>query len=226
MSPCREMIAIIQAQLPRVLAVRSERLQKEDESYVTEADILIQELVASYVSSSLPQHTLISEEQDNSEIDFTGQGYFVVVDPLDGTENFTSGLKEWGVGISIFSNGKHMESAIYLPEMGEQLVTGDTVKKFQSRIHGLSSSLKKEDLGFIEAGFEYRIMGCSMYNMFNAIRGSYRVFENVKGVNSWDILPGVNLALEHGCLVEVNGNEYDGQFLPPDTKYRVKIQNR
>ena len=150
----------------------------------------------------------------------------VMLDPIDGTENFTSGLVEWGVGISLYCKGVHSCSMILLPELSRSLMTGDTFEPFESRIHGVSSSLKLEDLGFLEEGFEYRMMGCSMYNMYNVIRGSYAVFENVKGVNTWDILPGINIAIEHGCNVKVDGEVYDGRFLPPIKKYRVKIRFR
>jgi len=212
-------------ELHAIVALRNNRHLKEDGSYVTEADLLIDRLVTDYIQRDRGAYAVISEERTRGHADNDPLGHYIVLDPLDGTENFTSGLKEWGVGISVFSGGRHVESAILLPELREQLVTGDSIEYFESRIHGLSSSLQKDDLALIEAGFEYRIMGCSMYNMFNVIRGSYRVFENVKGVYCWDILPGLNLALEHGCRVEVNGVEYDGAFLPPDNRYRVKVRH-
>ena len=225
MTICSELIAIVEQHLPAILGNRRAKHLKPDGSYVTQADLLIQELVAAYIASHCEEHVLISEEQDNSAFDAARESNYIVVDPLDGTENFASGLKEWGVGISVFERNRHVESAIFLPELGDRLLTGDAVERFESRIHGLSSSLLKEDLQSIEPGLEYRIMGCSMYNMFNVIRGSYRVFQNVKGVNTWDILPGINLALEHGCHVWVNGEAYDGQFLVPNIKYRVKIRH-
>lgn len=226
MTFCNDLIGSIAAQLPEIHDLRRNRREKTDRSYVTDADLLIQDIVADFSSASLPTHTLISEEQDNSGIDYARQNSFIVVDPLDGTENFASGLKEWGVGISVYTDYVHQESAIFLPDLDEVLITGQKTEIFNSRIHGLSSSLQKKDLNYIEDGFEYRIMGCSMYNMFNAIRGSYRLFENVKGVNAWDILPGINLALEHGCEVHVNSEKYDGRFLRPDQKYRVKVRQR
>lgn len=225
MSICKELGAVIAGKVPEILGNRRAKRVKADQSYVTDADLLIQRIIAEHVAARCPDHVLISEEQDNSGFQLAAHGNYVVVDPLDGTENFASGLKEWGVGICVYDGGAHAESAIILPELGEALITGEAIESFDSRIHGLSSSLRKEDLGVIEAGFEYRIMGCSMYNMFNVIRGSYRMFENVKGVNTWDILPGVNLALEHGCEVVVNGVEYDGVFLPPNIPYRIKVRH-
>ena len=96
----------------------------------------------------------------------------------------------------------------------------------RSRIRGLSSSLTKEDLLQLEEGFEYRIIGCSMYNMLAAVRGAYASFENVKGVNCWDILPGLNFALEHNCEAFVDGVAYEGQILFPTQKYKINIKKR
>jgi myo-inositol-1(or 4)-monophosphatase len=64
-----------------------------------------------------------------------------------------------------------------------------------------------------------------MYNMLSVVRGSFAVFENVNGVNCWDILPGLNLALEHGCKATIDGQPYLGQILFPLKKYKVKISN-
>ena len=38
-------------------------------------------------------------------------------------------MKEWGVGISVFKNKKHIESMIFLPDMDITLKSGDKVKK-------------------------------------------------------------------------------------------------
>jgi myo-inositol-1(or 4)-monophosphatase len=73
--------------------------------------------------------------------------------------------------------------------------------------------------------FEFRIIGCSMYNTLSAVRGSFVEFKNVKAVNCWDILPGLNLALEHGCGVWVDEQPYQGEILFPVKKYKIRISN-
>ena len=39
-----------------------------------------------------------------------GAGWIAVLDPIDGTENFCSGLKEWGVSLSIWQGARHAGS--------------------------------------------------------------------------------------------------------------------
>jgi len=216
----------IQNRLDEVLALRDRITQKEDGSYVSEGDLLVQDIVLKCVGEVLPDHELISEEQAPWEgRQWDPSGSYIVLDPIDGTENFISGLKEWGVGISIFTGGKHTESCIYLPELNEVQISGQPMKKYKSRIRGLSSSLNKDDLLQITEGFEYRIIGCSMYNMLLAVRGSFQSFENVKGVHCWDVLPGLNLGLEHGCEARVNGEAYSGEMLFPTKRYKIHISN-
>ncbi|MAX49399.1 MAG: inositol monophosphatase [Gammaproteobacteria bacterium] len=228
MTICNEIIEEIKSQLDKILSLRTNFVSKDDQSYVSEGDLLVQSIVLDLIKLKLPSHILISEELapfDNCRWDPLGS--YVVLDPIDGTENFVSGLKEWGVGISIFTKGFHEESCIYLPELNEFLTSGMPVVKFKSRIIGLSSSLEKSDLlSLPESDYEYRIIGCSMYNTLSAVKGSFIVFENVKGVNCWDVLPGLNLALENGSQVFVDDMPYKGEILFPTKKYKIRISNQ
>lgn len=214
----------IKNQLQKIKDLRSEKSLKSDNSYVSKGDILIQDIVFNFCNKEFPNHELISEELAPFDNKWNPNGSYIILDPIDGTENFISGLKEWGVGISIYTDGIHQESCIYLPELDEVAITGSTLERFESRIHGLSSSLTKEDLLKLPDGFEYRIIGCSMYNMLSAVKGSYSRFENVKGVNCWDVLPGLNLAIEHGVKAYVDGVEYKGQILFPTRKYKIRLE--
>lgn len=214
----------IRAHLNRILSLRDTHTQKSDGSFVSAGDLLVQEITCNYLNTYLPDFRLISEEMAPfDERTLNPLGACVVLDPIDGTENFISGLREWGVGISIYNDGRHLASGIYLPELDDQLISGDTIHTFQSRVVGLSSSLSKEDLARQPSGYEYRVIGCSMYNTLAAIRGSFQRFENVRGVNAWDVLPGLNLALEQGCSALVDGLPYQGELLMPTRKYRISL---
>lgn len=222
-----KIVEIIKNKLNDIVRLRNLFEQKNDGSYVSQGDLLVQQLVLDYLKQALPEYQLISEElAPFTGITWDPQGSYVVLDPIDGTENFVSGLKEWGVGISIYTQGAHQESCIYLPELDDLHITGMPMTHHRSRIRGLSSSLTKQDLLQLEEGFEYRIIGCSMYNMLAAVRGAYASFENVKGVNCWDILPGLNFALEYGCEALVDGEPYQGQLLFPTQKYKINIKKR
>jgi fructose-1,6-bisphosphatase/inositol monophosphatase family enzyme len=212
----------IKMNIDYVINLRNERSMKSDLSFVTEGDLLINNIIEEAAKELGENVVVVSEEKINMAIVDMG-GYIIVVDPIDGTENFTSGLPMWGVSVSCFYNGKHTGSLLGCPEMNLWIKSGNTVPQFYSRIRGLSSSLKMDELIKATQGHEYRILGCCVYNMMSVIRGSFLSFENPKGANSWDILGGINLALEHNLKVIVNDKPYSGQYLPADQKYRFWV---
>jgi fructose-1,6-bisphosphatase/inositol monophosphatase family enzyme len=221
------LIDVIKARLDEVLHGRESRHEKNDGSYVTSGDLLMQRIVMDLAAERLPGVRFVSEELATGEQPPpAADSLLLVLDPIDGTENFTSGLPEWGVSVSCYQGSSHLASLIGCPELNLWLRTGGDVQRFKSRIRGLSSSLSMEELIKATQGYEYRILGCCVYNMINVVRGSFQAFENPKGANSWDILAGLNLAIEHGLHVSVEGKTYAGEYLPPTSKYRFKIENR
>ncbi|MUK65316.1 inositol monophosphatase family protein [Aliivibrio fischeri] len=225
MTFCQKIVEIIKDNLTEITSLKNTKIKKLDDSYVSKGDLLVQSLVFDFCKDNLPEHVLISEEfAPFNDIEWNEKGSYIVLDPIDGTENFVSGLREWGVGISIYTHGVHQESCIFLPELNEVAISGHSLERFESRIHGLSSSLTKSDLEKLPEGFEYRIIGCSMYNMLNAVKGSYARFENVRGVHCWDVLPGLNLALEHNVNAYVDGKPYKGEMLFPTRKYKILLE--
>lgn len=225
MDICRDLYAIIKSRLNEILALRSTGILKPDNTFVSKGDLLCESLVFTYLKDNLTNYIVISEESDYELSNLNEMEYVVTVDPIDGTENFVSGLKEWGMGVSVYRHGEHFQSMIALPELDICLCTGDKLDRvFDSRICGLSSYMTDEDFKQLSKGFEYRIMGCCMYNMYNVIHGSYKQFQHLKGCYSWDILPGINLAREHGLNVEIDGIPYRGEFLQPGIKYRFIVK--
>lgn len=224
MDICRGIYAIILKELDNIIALRSTGTLKQDNTFVSQGDLLCQNLIFQYLKENLSNYLVISEESINDISAIDDVEYVVTVDPIDGTENFVSGLKEWGVGVSVYKKGVHFQSMIALPELNICLCTGDKLERVQtSRICGLSSYMTPADFEQLSKEYEYRIMGCCMYNMYNVIRGSYKMFQHLKGCYSWDILPGLNLALEHGLKVLIDGEVYSGQFLIPNKRFRFSV---
>ena len=225
MSKLIPLISIFKQNLSNILLHRSTKYLKEDESYVSEGDYLMDSICIDFLNNCFTSIQIITEESyQGGLIDIFASEYVAIVDPIDGTENFVSGLKEWGSGVCLYKNGVFEEALIAIPELNEYLHSDDLIlRNYDSRIHALSSSLNKEDFLNLPAGFEYRIIGCCMYNMFNVITGSFMQFENPKGARSWDILPGLNIALNKGLNVFVNNQIYNGEFLQSSEKYTFRI---
>mgnify|MGYP003394214709 CR=1 FL=1 len=217
---------IVEDNLDKILAGRLKRTLKEDNSFVTEGDMLCQNLVIDYARSIEGGYEVVSEEMDLSSFLFDENKNYIVIDPIDGTENFTSGLKEWGVSVCVYEKGKHKESMLLLPELGLSVITGDqTVRpEYHSRIQGISStSLYKEFRENLSDEGEYRLTGCSVSAMYNVVTGLFKSHEKPAKAKMWDIIAGLNLALEHKLSVLVDGQEYQGEFLLPSKKYSFKI---
>jgi len=225
MSIHKDISDLIHENLDRILELRGERIAKEDGSYVTKGDLLCQDLIMGYFRGLPERFEIVSEEIDMAGFSYDEHKNYAVIDPIDGTENFTSGLKEWGISVAVYKQGKHYESMILLPELNIYISTGDPLPVYHSRIKGLSSSISKQLISSLKEDGEYRIMGCCVYNIYNVIVGSYEYFEH-RGAQTWDMLAGLNLALEHGADVFVDGERYHGEFLFPGKKYPFKIQQK
>ena len=222
---CKHLIGIIKNNLNEIKKLKSTFYKKSDGSHVSEGDLLIQKLLQDEISTNFDKYFLISEENDHID-KWEDYNDFIVLDPIDGTENFISGMMEWGVGISVFENKKHKESAILLPDMNLQIMSGDKIIKNKSRIVGMSTRHFKKGLEPCDKKFDYRALGCSMINMYYVLTGSFNHYVDPIGGFVWDILPGLNLALENEMDVYVDDKLYNGEFLSPEKRYKIKILNK
>lgn len=219
-------LPLIDSNISTIQANRYSVTIKEDGSPTTGSDILVEKLIEDFLVAHVPDLVFTGEEGFLSGGMPLPAGYHAVLDPIDGTENFCSGLKEWGIALTLWHGPNHLGSLLYMPELGEHLMTGDKLKPVRSRIRGFSSSMCDEILEGMASTRESRLMGCAVYNLYNVIRGAFARFTNPRGAYGWDLLPGLMLALEHRCDIEVEGKPYYGEFLEPGRKYRVDIRHR
>lgn len=217
--------ALVRDHMDRIQTLRFEVEWKPDGSPVTKADILVEDAVGAFLKDKLGSVAFIAEESYRTESG-DREGWTAVLDPIDGTENFTSGLPEWGLSLSVWHGGMHQASLLLLPELGVRLMTGDRVEVLASRLTGFSSSISPALVEQLATAGEVRLSGCAVYNMWCVITGRFRRFVNPVGAYSWDLQAGVMLALEHGCEVQIDGQPYDGRYLAPGRRYRVDVLNR
>jgi myo-inositol-1(or 4)-monophosphatase len=87
--------------------------KKESQSnIVTEADLESERTILRLIREKYPQHNIISEEYGfiNNNSDYTW-----IIDPLDGTSNFTSGIPWFGILISLFNGNTPVMGGANLP---------------------------------------------------------------------------------------------------------------
>ena len=196
--------------------------KKEDGSPVSSVDLALNTFVCGFLNRIWPELWIVSEESPSS-LSMPNTRRVAVVDPLDGTENFVSGLPIWGVSVAICQDGIHEGSMLAFPELGLSLATGDRAPQYASRIIGHPSSSPLASLVHRETGPENRIMGSAAFNLFCVATGRFASFSNQTGAYTWDILAGLNLALERGCRVIVNDREYRGELLDASQKYCFEV---
>jgi len=94
------------------------KYMKSDQAWdcVTEADLMSERLIINAIQRSYPEHGIISEER--GRINDTAE-YVWIIDPIDGTLNFVSGVPMFGVMICLARRGKVILSTINLPATRE-----------------------------------------------------------------------------------------------------------
>jgi myo-inositol-1(or 4)-monophosphatase len=91
---------------------------KQDGSVVTEADTAMQKSVVDALTARWPQFRLLGEEmsaaQQQALLSTKGEGLWVL-DPLDGTSNFASGIPIFSVSLALIQDGEVQLGMIYDP---------------------------------------------------------------------------------------------------------------
>ncbi len=98
-------------------------VRKADRSLVTEADLAADRLIETALKAQFPLLPVLSEEKQTAFDTLPDELW--VVDPLDGTTNFSLGLHYWGVSIAYLKGGMPQAAAIFFPLLDE-LYTAET----------------------------------------------------------------------------------------------------
>lgn len=91
-------------------------LEKADGSLVTRSDEWADREIRSSILKTFPDHGILSEEGNHQ---FTDAQWTWVIDPLDGTTNFTRGIPLWGVSIGLLYNGEPVFGYVYFPPVDQ-----------------------------------------------------------------------------------------------------------
>lgn len=94
---------------------------KSDRSVVTQADLAADRMIKSAIRQAFPRDFLLSEERQPDEASralSAGRAVWIV-DPLDGTTNFSLGLHYWGVLLARLVDGWPEITVMYFPTLHE-----------------------------------------------------------------------------------------------------------
>jgi myo-inositol-1(or 4)-monophosphatase len=185
---------------------------KADTSLVTEADLLADRLITQSIIDEFPQDTILSEEI-NSVLKNNGKAIWVI-DPLDGTTNYTLGVQYWGISIARLTEGQPQSAVIYFPMINElysaerdqgALLNGKHIhtkppnRELPAAFFSCCSrTFRHYD---IKIPYKPRIFGSAAYSFCAVARGiAVLGFEATPKI--WDIAAGWLIVSEAGGAVE------------------------
>ncbi len=89
-------------------------LQKEDGSLVTSADRWADNELTKAIRIAFPEHGVLSEETQHI---FPDNDWCWIIDPIDGTTNFSRGVPIWAISLGLLYRGNPIFGFVYLPPL-------------------------------------------------------------------------------------------------------------
>ncbi|WP_082659971.1 inositol monophosphatase family protein [Aureimonas sp. AU40] len=133
------------------LTVRSKGLQ----DMASEADLDVETMIRERIAQAFPEDAFLGEETGRTE--FGGEQGIWVVDPIDGTQPFVSGMSSWCVSIAFVQGGRNRMGFVYAPAREELFTGGDghpaTLNGRPIRVKS-AASVKE---GLVAAGYSTRL---------------------------------------------------------------------
>jgi len=86
---------------------------------VTEADRAAERAIRKLITERYPEHGILGEEHGDVGLD---RDYVWVIDPIDGTRAFISGLPVWGTLVGLYHKGKAVMGMMDQPFTGERFI--------------------------------------------------------------------------------------------------------
>lgn len=207
----------------------------DSSNLLTEADLESEKIIVNLIRNNFPNHNIFAEEKHK-----IGQGsnYTWVIDPLDGTTSFASGIPNFAISIGLLKDSKPILGVINWVSNGE-LYWGE--KNKGTYLNGKKISVKRTNklenavLGFSVGTSKKREEKLKAYilPLFSKIRYPYilgsiavdlsltskGIFDGAIGMGwAWDFIGGAMIVLEAGGKVtNLEGEE------PEWTQERLSI---
>lgn len=87
---------------------------KPDKTFVTQADLQVEQFLTERLKRAWPDYGLIGEEGAHSDAK-SESPYTWAIDPIDGTTVFVQGLPGWGISVGLLYNGQPCFGVFYMP---------------------------------------------------------------------------------------------------------------
>ena len=92
---------------------------KFDENLVTEAELHLVNSFENLLKSRFPDHQLFEKGDVSGDYAHDGKRYLWIFDPIDGVDNFQSGIPVWGISVALLENFWPVFGAFHMPATGD-----------------------------------------------------------------------------------------------------------
>ena len=199
-------------------------IRKSQKDFVSNVDLECQNISYELLRKDFQYEILSEEKKTQDEIETE---LFWIIDPVDGTHNYISGLPNFGVSIALASKKEFLLGVIYLPYFDEMyyavknqgaFMNGEKIQV--SKNNDLEKSMIAFDNQFylnkksfdvykkiVDACFTTRILGSAVYDFCLIASGKIdaRVWNNTK---VFDFAAGLTILNEAGGKVtDFSGNQ-------------------
>ncbi len=86
-----------------------------DQDLVTQTELHLNRFFLDIISSRYPMHQVYGQASLDDGYTHDGKRYLWVFDPLDGVDNFQSGIPIWGMSLALYENYWPVLGAFYMP---------------------------------------------------------------------------------------------------------------
>ncbi|MFH0840553.1 MAG: inositol monophosphatase family protein [bacterium] len=206
---------------------RKEIEMKSPHEIVTKYDRLSEKIILEAIHNNFPDHAVLSEEQGR---DKTESEWLWLVDPIDGTTNFSMHNPLWSVSICLLHNDEPVLGVIYAPALDELFIAKkgqgaflnnkplkvsevDSGKVINTFCHGSSTEAIKRAVNYYSIQklnrFDCRQLGSAAIEMAYVAAGRIESI-TIPDVKIWDVAAGSLLVREAGGKVtDFTGNEWE-----------------
>ncbi len=161
---------------------------------VSDADLEAERVIASVIRDAFPDHSILGEERESGDV---SAEHLWVIDPLDGTTNFTHDIPHFAVSIAFFENGRAQDAVVFNPARSDWF----TASRGQGAFHNghpmrVSDADSMNDV-LVGVGFYYD-RGAMMQATLRAVEQCFR--QGIHGLRRMGTA-SLDLALvAAGCL--------------------------
>lgn len=193
-----------------LLAVREEQLAAgaDDQRAIARAgDARAQEFIAERLAAERPDDAVLSEEAKD-DLSRLEAARVWIIDPLDGTKEFSQGRHDWAVHVALWEDGELAAGAVALPGIGQTLRSDDppTLPARDDETAPLRFAVSRSHpseliTAVIEASAGSSVpMGSAGFKVCAVVRGEADAYVHAGGQFEWDSAAPVAVARAAGLF--------------------------